>query len=109
MPCGRDFYDESPERAMQREAKAAQKDAVAAQKIVDFFASNGHSVKTRSTCERGVHNKVHVSKTENELTVKHRGHLIVYDTPDPSTLEKELRTWCETDMKHVRVAPRISQ
>jgi len=105
MACGASFYEDDPLKDKQREENRLKRDKENADKIVKFFAKAGlESIAIQRIGGDQTHEvkKIFVTKSENILTILHRGYKISVAC-DPIRWALELERWRSCNMTHARI------
>jgi len=105
MACGASFYEDNPVKDKQREENRLKRDKENANKIVRFFGEAGmESLTFQRIGGNQSHEvkKIFVTRSENVLTVVHRGYEISV-VCDPSRWALELERWRKHNMTHTRI------
>lgn len=93
-------------RKYRREKDRDKKNTRAHDKILKFFASILGLRILKTTCNYTEPDKIYIARTDELLTVQHRGGLIQVLGQDIENIEGKFREWAKTKMSHAKVFPR---
>jgi len=98
-------HEDNPLRDLQLEQKRAAKNQAAAAKIEEFFVGivDRDKVTLLSIIDNHNATKIYLNCGESNLHICHRGHLIIVQSTQIGSIERQFDAWRKKEMTHARV------